>query len=312
MSQTKGIQARIKSVTNTKKVTKAMEMVAAAKMRKAIEAVLKTRTYAILSWETILRLSGALNNNHKFLAQKKEKPKSQNKIAIILFTSNRGLCGGFNTNIVNKLYKTIKNKHNTQNIELILFGKKGIKAYNYYKYNIVAEFNKPDIASGINDVIPVAKLVCDEFLNNKYSKIILAYTDFVSASKQEAKIKQILPVEINAKESELVNIHSHYEKNSIIDESKKKDLNSVKEYLFEPDAKTVLDELIPRLIEIQIFQALLESNASEHSARMSAMHQATDAARDMIEELTLTYNKIRQAGITAEIAEIGAGVNAMK
>jgi len=116
MSQTKGIQARIKSVTNTKKVTKAMEMVAAAKMRKAIEAVLKTRTYAILSWETILRLSGALNNNHKFLAQKKEKPKSQNKIAIILFTSNRGLCGGFNTNIVNKLYKTIKNKHNTQNI----------------------------------------------------------------------------------------------------------------------------------------------------------------------------------------------------
>ncbi|MCX6800560.1 MAG: ATP synthase F1 subunit gamma [Candidatus Falkowbacteria bacterium] len=294
MSSTKGIKSRIKSVSNTKKVTKAMEMVAASKMRKATEAVLKTKAYARLSWETILRLSMSINNDHPLLSSKEKSKSIENKkIAIILFTSNRGLCGGFNSSIITKLHKSI-HKHNTpDNVDIILLGKKGATCHSQYGYNIIAEFTKPDMASGVADILTIAKMITADFINQKYSKVFIAYTDFINAMKQEPKVKQILPVDISAHEDLLESI---------------KDKN---EYIFEPSPREVLDELIPRLIEIQIFQALLESNASEHSARMTAMHQATDAASDMIDELTLSYNKIRQASITQEIAEIGAGVNAM-
>ncbi|MBL7057867.1 ATP synthase F1 subunit gamma [Patescibacteria group bacterium] len=319
MSGTKGIQARIKSVKNTKKVTKAMEMVAAAKMRRAIDAVLKTRTYASLSWEIVLRLSQAVNNEHPLLTkiittgkQKKDVPSS--KIAVILFTSNRGLCGGFNSNIINELYKTIKNTVKSENVDLILVGKKGVTAHNHYKYNIEAEFVKPDIASGVDDVVPIVKLVIKDYLAGKYSKIIIAYTDYINATKQMPRVKQLLPVNVNKEDEYLGTVdvgENNASSHSVIEEKPKKKLNDSNEYIFEPSPHEVLDEMVPRLIEVQIFQALLESNASEHSARMTAMHQATDAASDMIDELTLTYNKVRQAGITAEIAEIGAGVNAM-
>ena len=308
MSETKGIQNRIKSVTNTKKVTKAMEMVAAAKMRKAIDAVLRTRSYANLSWETILRLSRAVNDEHPLLSKGEKQKEANDRICIILFTSNRGLCGGFNAGIVNKLHKSISKQNNAEDVDLVLVGKKGISAHNYYKYNVIAEFSKPDIASGMSDVVAIAKLIMNAYLKKEYSKVIVAYTDFVNAAKQEPRIKQILPMEVYDTDINLGEV----EFNKKVNDSAEKHLNDTKEYIFEPSATEVLNDMIPRLIEVQIFQALLESNASEHSARMTAMHQATDAASDMISELTLTYNKIRQASITAEIAEIGAGVDAMK
>ncbi|MEA3398417.1 MAG: ATP synthase F1 subunit gamma [Patescibacteria group bacterium] len=319
MANTRDIQRRIKSVGNTKKITKAMEMVAAAKMRRAIEAVLKTRTYANLSWTTILHLSRCANSDSDGLHPLLSKRNNPKKIGIILISSNRGLCGGFNTTVINKAHESVK-KHQAEkkiDTDFILIGKKGALAHKYFGYNIAAEFPKVDIISEIKEVYPISKFVIDDFLSGEYDKIMVAYTDYVNAAKQIPRIKQLLPVDISA-EDEYLGVVGKDERvglsKDFIKEKEKKYLSDDKfsyEYIFEPNPREVLDEMIPRLIEVQLFQALLESNASEHSARMTAMHQATDAASDMVSELTLFYNKARQASITSEIAEISAGANAL-
>lgn len=323
MANAKEIQHRIKSINNTKKITKAMEMVAASKMRKAVEAVLKTRTYANLSWTTVLHLSQAVNLRHPLLDKKnnngKEKDDTANKVGIILITSNRGLCGGFNTAVINKVHESIKLHQTKENIDtdFILIGKRGAAVKKYYDYNISAEFPKEDIISEVKEILPISKLVIDDYLEGKYDKIMVAYTDFINAGKQVPRVKQLLPVDIT-KEDDYLGIVGEDTRLGIdkeFVESKKEkylqDKDFSYEYLFEPNPKEVLDEMIPRLIEVQLFQALLESNASEHSARMTAMHQANEAAGDLVNELTLYYNKARQADITAEIAEISAGADSL-
>ena len=303
MANTQDITRRIKSVNNTKKITKAMEMVAAAKMRRAIEAVLKTRTYANLSWETVLNLSRGSSEKdelHPLLA----KRTRINKVAMILISSNRGLCGGYNTAIINKAHESVK-KHGEAPTDFIIIGKKGRAVHKYYGYKMEAEFPKEDVISEVKEVLSISKMVLDDFLNKKYDKILVAYTDYVSSAKQIPRIKQLLPVDIEAQEEYLGKVDNDSDKGL----QKQKESNI--EYKFEPSPTEVLNDMIPRLIEVQLFQALLEANASEHSARMTAMHQATDAATDMVAELTLFYNKARQASITAEIAEISAGANAL-
>ncbi len=317
MASIKDIQRRIKSVKNTKKVTKAMEMVAAAKMRKAIESVLKTRTYANLSWETVLHISNATNGStasHKLLAER-EKVET---VGMILITSNRGLCAGFNTNIITKAHKSIEKHHKDgKRIEFVTIGKKGIGAKKYYGYDVVAEFPKEDIITEVREVYDIAKLAIDDYLSGKYDKVMVAYTDYVNAATQIPRVKQLLPVDVSADDEYLGVVGADTRVGTtkeMIEEKSEKHLSDDKyvlDYTFEPNPMEVLDEMIPRLIEVQLFQALLESNASEHSARMSAMHQATDAASDMIDELTLSYNKARQEKITNEIAEISAGANAL-
>jgi len=297
-----------------------MEMVSAAKMRKAIEAVLRTRSYANLSWETVLNLSRTIKKSeapHPLLSRR----ETIKKVGIILITSNRGLCGGFNAAIINKANQSIEKRHHKGErleveAEFILMGKKGAGIHRY-GHEIVAEFNKQDLTTEITEVMPIAKMVIADFLARKYDKIMVAYTDFVSPAKQLPRIKQILPIDVEAQDRYLgivgkdtrVGLSEEFVKEK---EAKHLKDGGANEYIFEPSPKEVLDEIIPRLIEVQLFQALLESNASEHSARMAAMHQATDAAEVMVEELTLFYNKARQASITAEIAEISAGANALK
>jgi F-type H+-transporting ATPase subunit gamma len=320
MANTKDIQRRIKSIESTKKITKAMEMVAAAKMRRAIEAVLKTRTYANLSWATVLHLSKAGANKGTELHELLKIRKEIKKTAIILITSNRGLCGGFNAAVINKAHKSIL-KHlrpGEEKPEFILIGKKGAVVNKYYSYKITAEFPKLDIVSEVKEVLPISKMVIDDYKKGKYDKIMVAYTDYVNASKQIPRIKQLLPIDMSAPDEYLGIVGEDTRlgiDEEFIEEKKEKHLSDDKyeyDYTFEPSPKEVLDEMIPRLIEVQLFQALLESNASEHSARMTAMHQATDAAKDMSKELNLSYNKARQAGITAEIAEISAGANSLE
>jgi F-type H+-transporting ATPase subunit gamma len=323
MANAKEIQHRIKSINNTKKITKAMEMVAASKMRKAIEAVLKTRTYANLSWTTVLHLSQAVNLQHPLLDKKrnnKEKNGMANKVGIILITSNRGLCGGFNTAIINKAHESIKLHQEKEKIDtdFILIGKRGVSVKKYYDYNIAAEFPKEDIISEVREVLPISKLVIDDYLEGKYDKIMVAYTDFINAGKQVPRVKQLLPVDITTEDDYLGIVGEDtrlgLDKEFVEGKEEKylQDKEFSYEYIFEPNPKEVLDEMIPRLIEVQLFQALLESNASEHSARMTAMHQANEAAGDLVDELTLYYNKARQADITAEIAEISAGADSLQ
>ena len=321
MASTKDIQRRIKSVGNTKKITRAMEMVAATKMRRAVEAVLRTRTYANLSWTTVLHLSEAMNNKNGEIHPLLFKRSEIKKIGIVLFASNRGLCGGFNSAIVNKVKESIEKHHKQEKkdipAEFILLGKKGGTVYTHHGYKIAAEFPKLDLASEAVEILPAAKMIIKGYLNGTYDKVMVAYTDFVSAAKQVPRVKQLLPIDISAQDEYLGIVGQDTRlglDKDFVDAKKDKYLRDKKfvyEYSFEPSPQEVLDEMIPRLIEVQLFQALLESNASEHSARMSTMHQATNAAGDMIKELPLYYNKARQAAITAEIAEISAGANAL-
>jgi F-type H+-transporting ATPase subunit gamma len=304
MASAKEIKTRIKSVSNTKKITKAMEMVAAAKMRKAIEAVLATREYANLTWNTVINISRnakSENDSHPLLLTRKEIKN----VLFVLVSSNRGLCGGFNSNVINEVNSYAKkNFNNGENIDVLSLGKKGISIRSRYGFNVVSQFDKPDTAPQVEDVRPIAKIVTDDYLAGKYDKVILVYTDFISGTVQEARAKQILPVDVKAEEDHLGKVEGKENENNGT-----KILESV--FTFEPSVEGVLDEMIPRLLEVQLYQALLESNSSEHSARMMAMHQATDAATDMIAELTLSYNKARQASITNEISEIVAGANAL-
>jgi len=313
MTSAKEIKKRIKSISNTKKITKAMEMVSAAKMRKAVDSVLRTRTYANLSWTTVLNISQALNagkNLHPLLSKRDDVKK----VAIVLITSNRGLCGGFNSAIINKALKSVEKHNHGIDTDFVVVGTKGLSVHSRFKKNIVAEFPKLDVNSEVSEVAPIANLIVNDFLEGKYDRIILAYTDFVNAAKQVPRMRQILPIDIEA-EDEYLGAVGKSEKlgvdKELVKEKEEKYLTSEKGkfiFKYEPSPEEVLDQLLPRLIEVQLFQALLESNASEHSARMAAMRQASDAADDLVNELTLYYNKARQASITAEIAEISAGV----
>lgn len=287
-----------------------MEMVAAAKMRRSVEAVLKTRTYANLGWETIVNiaLSSSFADVKHPLLQKDKDNKSSKPSLVVLISSNRGLCGGFNSAVINKAVNSVK-KHD-KNADFVIIGKRGAAVSKRFGYEIIAEFPKNDANPGLADVIPLAKMIVGEFLSGNYSKVILAYTDFVNPVKQVPRVRQLLPIDIDT-EDEYLGAVGKSEKlgtsKDFIKSKEEKHLGSQYMFKYEPDEASVLDMILPRMIEVQLLQALLESNASEHSARMAAMHQATGAASDLVDELTLFYNKARQAAITSEIAEISAG-----
>ncbi len=291
MANTKEIRRRIKSIGNTKKITKAMEMVSSSKMRRAINSVLATRPYAKLSWELILSVAQKTGAKYHQLLRKRKIMR----LAIVLITSNRGLCGSFNQQLIRTTIDFIeqqKNKNENLEIELICLGKKGARTMAKQGYRVVAEFNKADILKEATEIRPLQKMILKDYLEKKYDQIVLVYMDYISALKQVPRVKQILPV-----------------KNII---TTQKNIKDNFEYKFEPNPQIILDVLLPRLLEVQIFQAVLESNASEHSARMMAMRNANESAGDMISDLTLAYNQLRQAAITKEIAEIAGGKAALE
>jgi len=312
MANTKDIQRRIKSVANTKKITRAMEMVAAAKMRKAVEGTLATRTYANLSWETLLNLTqGAAHvATHPLLVDRKEIKRQ----AVVVITSNRGLCGGFNASIISAVRQIAADKNIITDI--VLVGKKGESLGDVYE--IVAQFPYPETGLNASNVLPIISFVSNGFLAGQYDRVFVAYTDFINAVKQMPRVRQLLPVVTESADKNLGLLESDdsigLSKEMVKEKSAKHSHRAgfSFEYVFEPAPEVVLEAVVPRLLEVQLYQALLESVASEHSARMSAMHQATQAASDLGTELTLFYNKARQAAITGEIAEITAGVAALE
>ncbi|TSC84822.1 MAG: ATP synthase gamma chain [Parcubacteria group bacterium Gr01-1014_13] len=313
---TKAIKGRIKSVGSTKKITKAMEMIAAAKMRKAVNAALDTRTYATLAWDLLVSLSKTQKTQLPLLAVRPVQ-----KILVIIVTSNRGLCGSFNSNIIKKVSAQLKNPAHiakqivgdkelpgSENItiDVVGIGKKGADFAKKMNYNLVAAFTNMTDTPSVDDALPIAKMAIDAYESKSYDKVIVAYTDFRSAIFQLAKLRQVLPIS-EADLEKMITGKEDLEKQ----ESKQKNLQE-DTYLFEPNRLDVLQTILPRLVETQIYQAMLESAASEHSARMMAMRSASDAAEDMIKELNLNFNKARQAGITQEIAEIAGGAAALE
>lgn len=296
---TRDIKRRIKSVANTKKITKAMELVSAAKMRKAVKAVLETRDYSNTAWEIIRNLASKTDRSKHPLLDQRPVIK---KVGLILITSNRGLCGGFNREIIETVAEYMR-EHKKENVEVeaevFLLGLKGRDVMYKHGHEIIAEFTKLDVTTRISEVTPIAYSVIQDFISKKYDKISIAYTDFRSSIKQVPVMKQLLP--LVPTDEGIDGANSQQDTNS-----------SFSDYLFEPTSDIVLDQMLSRIIELQIYQALLESNASEHSARMFAMRNASDAAADMIDELTFAFNQARQSAITTELADISGGRSALE
>ena len=227
-------------------------------------------------------------------------------VAIILISSNRGLCGSFNVNLVKKVVDSIRiHNPNSKITDIVSCGTKGRDEARRHRLNLIADFPKDDITISTEAIRPISHLITREFLAGKYDKVFVAFTDFQSAISQVPHVKQLLP--IVPKIDERLG-HIIHEKNK----SEEINVDSFADFLFEPSTRALLDAFLPRLLEVQIYQAVLESEASEHSARMFAMRNASDAAADMINELTLAYNQARQAGITSEIAEIASGSAAVE
>jgi F-type H+-transporting ATPase subunit gamma len=294
MASTKEIKRRIKSVKSTKKITKAMELVAASKMKRAISKTLASRLYSSYSWEILTSLSERLDGiTHKFFTENNNKEK----YLIVLITSNRGLCGGYNSQVIKKTISKIKSEVENESVDIITVGKKGDNAMRRTGQNVVASFtNMPDNIS-LRDIIPLSTYITNEFREEKYSRVYIAYTDFVSALTQKPIIRKILPI---SKEELSATIEINIQTKS----PTKKETP----YLFEGDTNKLLDSLAEKLSRMQIYQMILESNASEQSSRMVAMKNANEAAGEMIDDLTLVFNKARQANITREISEISAGM----
>ncbi len=297
--QTRAIKRRIKSVTSTRKITKAMELVAASKMRKAVSAVLGTRPYATLAWDTVRAVSKVTESElHPLLYAH----GTSNKILLVLLSSDRGLAGGFNVNMVRKTLERLRTWEGKE-VEVICIGRRGAKAMKKAGKNIIASFTDITTAPTYKDTLPIGRLIVDEFVKGSYEQVFVAYTDFVSAIAQMPTIFQLLPLGALEESKEL---------GKVSETTPVEVIKGSREYMFEPSPEDVLNFLLPKLIETMLYQAVLESAASEHSARMMAMRNASDAASDMIHDLTFTYNQARQAGITQEIAEISSGKAALE
>jgi F-type H+-transporting ATPase subunit gamma len=291
MANLKEIRTRIASVKTTRQVTSAMKMVSAAKLKKAQDAILQIRPYAGKLSNLLSSLSSALESSEGSLFTVQRFPE---KILIVLISSNRGLCGGFNSYIAKKailLAKTTYAKQlNAGKLDFLVLGKQGGKVLRSYQYDAIGDKNQLFDNLTFEPVSEVATSLMNDFLNGKYDRIDLVYNKFINAASQELVSEQFLPVMPTSSTN-----------------NKQNNIN----YIFEPSLEYIVEVLIPRSLKIQFYKALLDSNAAEHGARMTAMHKATDNATDLINELTLNFNKARQAAITGAILEVTNGSEAL-
>ncbi len=285
MPSTQELTRRIKSIKSTRKITRAMQMVSAAKMRKAQNATMASRTYSELARDLISGV-GDVEKYHNPLLEKHPTAK---KLGIVLVTTNKGLVGGFNSNLFNKL-KELELGEPELVGEVITLGKKGTETVSRTSRNLIAQFTKHDSTEQVKDIYPLVKMITESYATGGYQKILVVYNHFVSTLVQKPTVKVLLPFSWEEEASENTD-------NRI----------NTYEFLFEPNRSKVLEHLLPRVLESQIYQAILESDASEHSARMVMMKNATEAAGDLIDDLTLTFNQLRQNKITTELSEITAG-----
>lgn len=292
MASGKEIKNRIKSVKNTKKITKAMELVAASKMKRAVANTLASRIYAKYSWEILQYLSKTkVDELHPLF-----KKSNGDKVLVVVITSNRGLCGAYNAQVMRATIAYMKENSETK-IDFITIGKKGEAMLRRLGKNIIASFTENGETVILPEVMPIANYVVEEFLKGGYSSAQFIYTDFVSALSQNAKLRQLLPISPDT----IRKLAEESLESKVIEEK------SV-DYVFEPNYDILVNNMVGKIAKMQVYQMFLESSASEQSSRMVAMKNASEAAGEMIDELTLAFNKARQASITQEISEISAGV----
>ncbi|MEW5719700.1 MAG: ATP synthase F1 subunit gamma [Chloroflexota bacterium] len=287
MATTRAIQRRIKSVRNISQVTRAMQMVAASKMRRAQQATLASRAYAAKAREILTYLAAQPGRNKTLHPLLEMRSEIKNTL-LILITSDRGLCGAYNMNILRATLDFIKRQEKP--VKLVTLGKRGRDFIVRSGKNIIAEFTGFSEKPTVLNIGPIAKIAIEEFESGQVDRVDIAFTDFVNVLVQRPQIQQLLPLEQPAEP--ISGAHAVY--------------------LYEPDPESILATLLPRLTELQIYQALLESVASEFSAQMVAMRNATDNALELIDSYTLEMNKARQATITKEMLDIVGGANALR
>jgi F-type H+-transporting ATPase subunit gamma len=288
MPNLKDIRVRISSVKTTRQVTSAMKMVSAAKFKKAHDQVIGIRPYVNKLSSILVHL---VSSSDKDLTSKYSFVRDADSILIVALTSNRGLCGAFNSNVIKQVETLIKTNYKAQQsnhkLDIIAIGKQGQKILKSHGYNVIQEHNDLYNDLKFENVAVIAEGLIEKYLSKKYDRIIVVYNEFVNAALQNVSVHQYLPLEIDTTLG-----------------------SSHKEYYFEPDKKTLLEAIIPKALKTQLFKWLIESAAAEHGARMTSMHKATDNATELLGDLQLAYNKARQTAITNEILEIVSGANA--
>ncbi|MEX0935238.1 MAG: ATP synthase F1 subunit gamma [Candidatus Paceibacterota bacterium] len=298
--QARTIKAKINSVGNIQKITRAMELVSVSKMKKATDTALSSRPYAERALEILVNVSKQRTVNHRLFSHGDVK-----RNLVVLFSSNKGLCGSFNVNVEKGVKTFLERVHAKREAEIrfVTVGKRSEKVARKIGGDIVGSFIDLPEKIALEDVLPLARLLVDEFETGEYHNIVLVYTNFISALSNEVLARQLLPVTVENVRNMMEDAGGKGQKGE--------DVADLSNYLFEPSEDEVVDRILRDLVEVQVYQALLESRASEHSSRMIAMKNATENAEKLSRELTLSYNRARQAAITREISEIASGAEAL-
>ncbi len=286
MATARIIRRRIRSVKNIAQITKAMETVAASKMRRAQQQTLASRPYSDAAMRVLQSLARQTRSGQKLHPLLEQRPVE--RVALVLITADRGLAGGFNANMIRAAVQFIREQASPT--RLITVGRKGRDFMIRYRYDVAAEFTGIPDPPKVLDILPIARVAIDDYLAGKWDAVYLGYTDFISTLTQRPTIRRLLPLEPVWETDTPVTV----------------------DYIYEPSPEVILAEVLPRFTELQIYQAMLESFASEHSARMVAMRNAREAAMELIDDLTLTYNKARQEAITKELLDIAGGAAALE
>ena len=290
MANLKEVRNRIKSVSSTQQITKAMKMVSAAKLKRATNAIVQLRPYATKLNEILTNLSSTLEEGVSVFTQEREVKK----VLLVVITSNRGLAGAFNMNVIKATNNLISAKysamHQNGNLSIIAIGKKAQDFYEKRQYNVLGNNNEVFNALTFENVAAITQSIMDAFVEGTYDKVEVVYNQFKNAGMQILTTEQLLPVPKAVK-------------------SDKKENKT--DYILEPSQAEIVEQLIPKNIKLQLYKAVLDSHASEHGARMTAMDKATDNAGDLLKALKLSYNQARQAAITTELTEIVSGAAAL-
>ena len=299
MATLREVKNRIRSVKNIAQITRALEAVSASRVRRAQARVMASRAYAEKAWEILVNIQAASQGTplHPLLTSRQEI----NKVMVVVITSDRGLAGAYNSNVIRVAQRFAQRLGKP--VDFVTVGRKGRDSLARAGVNIVAAFNDMPAEPRISDISPIARIAMDAYLSGEVDEVLIAYTDFVNMLAQRPAVLGWLPLTTDTVAQQVA---AEYVK----------DLAAVTEgsqdYEYEPSAAAVVDEIVPRFTELQLYQALLEAQASEHAARMTAMKNATDNATQLTADLTLQYNKARQAAITAEILDIVGGANALQ
>jgi F-type H+-transporting ATPase subunit gamma len=294
MPNLREVRLRIRSIKSIAQVTRALQAVSASKVRKAMQAVMNTRPYATKAWQVLTHIAGQPGRNalHPLLTSRSEVKS----VLVVMISSDRGLAGAYNTNVVRFVLQHFNNY--PVPVRYITVGRKGRDMLIRRRKDILAEFSHLPAAPTFADVSAIGRLAVDEFLNGRADEVYLVYTDFISMSRQVPTMKKLLPLEVSRAE-ERVEAFAHAPR------------GPAAAYIYEPGQAEILDEIIPRFTALQVYQAVLESQASEHAARMVAMKNATDSAKELAAALQLEYNKSRQQSITNEMLDIAGGAEAL-